>query len=61
MYSEMTDRGAPPQDPAEYDGDQRCSFHRNFEMRRGNSFLRMRADTRFGRFTRIEICTVGGY
>jgi hypothetical protein len=61
MYSEMTDRGAPRQDPAKYNGDQICPFHRNFEMLRENSFPRMRADTRFGMFTRIEICTVGGY
>jgi hypothetical protein len=28
MYSLMTVSGAPPQDPAKYDGDHRCSPHR---------------------------------
>ena len=58
MYLEIADKGAPPQDPAKYDGDQKCPPHRNFEMWRGNSLRRMRADTPFRLFTRIDICTV---
>ena len=38
MYSEMTDRGALRQDPAKYDGNQRCPSHRNFEVWRGELF-----------------------
>jgi hypothetical protein len=41
----MIASGAPPQDAAKYDGDQKCSPRRYLRMWPGNSWRSLRAET----------------
>jgi hypothetical protein len=45
MYLLMMGSGAPPQDAAKYDGDQKCSPRRYLRMWPGNSWRGLRAET----------------
>jgi hypothetical protein len=52
-------RGAPPQEAAKYEGDQRAPFQ-YFLWISGRSSLSNRLETPLRLFTRVEIETFGG-
>src|ERR1039458_4381216 len=60
MYSFSTLIGAPPQDAAKYDGDQRTPFQ-YFFIRSGLSCRSNRLDTPLSELTRDDIECLGGY
>lgn len=60
MYCRIILIGAPPQDAAKYDGDQRAPFQYR-RSRSFRSFLSNRLDTPFRLLTRADTATLGGY
>lgn len=60
MYCRIILIGAPPQDAAKYDGDQRTPFQYR-RSRSFRSFLSNRLDTPFRLLTRADTATLGGY
>ena len=60
MYCRIMLIGAPPQDAAKYDGDQRTPFQYR-RSRSFRSFLSNRLDTPFRLLTRADTATFGGY
>ncbi len=60
MYSATTDSGAPPHDPAEYDGDQKCPAIRARLTRPVNSCRSQYADTPLSLLTSVATGSFGG-
>lgn len=57
MYSLMTDNGAPPQEAAKYEGDQKCAPHRYWRIWPGYSWRSRRAETPLREPTSLETAT----
>ena len=60
MYWRMMLSGAPPQDAAKYDGDQKCPCMMCRFTRPANSARSRLAETPLSEFTSAETATFGG-